>query len=183
MFGDQPYNERIRPVENIFVSFFSIGEGYHNYHHTFPFDYATSEFSRFNLAKRFIDFMARRGLAYDLKKASKTIVENSRMNVEKRLYKVNREDANNNDYTLINETERQPNGLDGKHSNGLNGKHSNGALNKVNGSINDEELKEKIEKIKNKKPNGLHRVNTDKNDLNNNIFNKILNESNEIKGR
>ena len=36
MFGDQPYNDRIRPVENIYVSFFSAGEGYHNYHHSFP---------------------------------------------------------------------------------------------------------------------------------------------------
>lgn len=27
MFGDKPYNEKMRPVENIFVSFFSIGEG------------------------------------------------------------------------------------------------------------------------------------------------------------
>ena len=67
MFGDKPYNEKMRPVENLWVAFFSAGEGYHNYHHQFPFDYSTSEFTRFNLAKVFIDFMSRKGLAYNLK--------------------------------------------------------------------------------------------------------------------
>lgn len=49
---------------------------YHNYHHTFPMDYATSELSHsLNLSKHFIDLMHRLGLAYNLKRTSKAIVD------------------------------------------------------------------------------------------------------------
>ena len=45
-----------------------FGEGGHNYHHTFPQDYRTSEMSAvFNFTKLFIDFFAAIGWAYDLK--------------------------------------------------------------------------------------------------------------------
>lgn len=69
MFGHRPYNPRIQPRENPWVSFGALGEGYHNFHHTFPSDYSTSEFGviAINPTKVFIDFMARIGLAYDLK--------------------------------------------------------------------------------------------------------------------
>lgn len=56
----------------------ALGEGWHNYHHTFPWDYKTSEFGRYttNLTTMFIDFMAKIGLAYDLKTASEEVVKN-----------------------------------------------------------------------------------------------------------
>lgn len=41
MFGDQPYNPHISPRENPFVSYGAFGEGFHNYHHSFPWDYKT----------------------------------------------------------------------------------------------------------------------------------------------
>lgn len=46
-----------------------MGEGYHNYHHAFPWDYRGSEFGRmyFNSTTVFIDLMAKIGWAYDLK--------------------------------------------------------------------------------------------------------------------
>lgn len=47
------------------------GEGFHNYHHTFPYDYATSEYgSLLNFTKMFIDLMCYVGLAQDRKKPS-----------------------------------------------------------------------------------------------------------------
>ena len=50
---------RIGPVENMTVSVVALGEGFHNYHHTFPYDYSTSEWGqRLNLTTAFIDFMA-----------------------------------------------------------------------------------------------------------------------------
>lgn len=53
-----------------FIQFF-LGEGFHNYHHTFPFDYATSEFGcRLNLTTAFIDLMCFLGLARDRKRVS-----------------------------------------------------------------------------------------------------------------
>ncbi|XP_074596623.1 stearoyl-CoA desaturase 2-like [Brevipalpus obovatus] len=66
MWGDRPYRKNIQARENILVSFGAFGEGYHNYHHTFPNDYATSELGwKFNATKLFIDAMAMIGLVYD----------------------------------------------------------------------------------------------------------------------
>lgn len=67
----------INPVENKLVSMVTLGEGSHNYHHTFPWDYKTSEFPyfNFNITTLFIDAMARLGLAYDLRQPSPELVE------------------------------------------------------------------------------------------------------------
>ena len=44
------------------VTVVAIGEGFHNYHHTFPFDYRASEWgSRLNITTAFIDLMAMTG--------------------------------------------------------------------------------------------------------------------------
>ena len=37
-FGMKPYDATIGPVENMSVSVLALGEGFHNYHHTFPQD-------------------------------------------------------------------------------------------------------------------------------------------------
>lgn len=75
MWGFRPYDKHINPSENLFVSIGAIGEGFHNYHHTFPWDYATSEYGfKFNLTTAFIDLMARFGLAYDRKVVSSEVV-------------------------------------------------------------------------------------------------------------
>lgn len=80
MWGWKPYDKRINPVENLFVSLGAIGEGFHNYHHTFPQDYATSEYGAayLNFTKGFIDAMAFIGQAYDRKKMSEETVLNRR---------------------------------------------------------------------------------------------------------
>lgn len=78
MFGGQPYNVNQRARENIFVSGGALGEGFHNYHHAFPFDYATSELnSKLNPTKYFIDLMAFFGLAYDLKRCSRKMIDSA----------------------------------------------------------------------------------------------------------
>jgi len=78
LYGNRPYNEQIEPRENSLVANMSLGEGYHNYHHTFPWDYSTSElgFSKnFNLTTMFIDFFEYCGLAYGLKKPTREMVK------------------------------------------------------------------------------------------------------------
>ena len=60
------------------VADFAIGEGYHNYHHTFPWDYSTSELgfrSDINFTTMFIDFFEYCGLAYDLRKPTQAMIE------------------------------------------------------------------------------------------------------------
>uniref|UniRef100_A0A8C5NC99 stearoyl-CoA 9-desaturase n=1 Tax=Gouania willdenowi TaxID=441366 RepID=A0A8C5NC99_GOUWI len=75
IWGNRPYDKSINPRENALVAFSAAGEGFHNYHHTFPFDYATSEFGcRLNLTTAFIDLMCFLGLAKDPKRASKEVI-------------------------------------------------------------------------------------------------------------
>lgn len=70
--GDRPYDPTISPSESSSTSFFSMGEGWHNYHHTYPSDYACSEFGicyRYNPTKCFIDVCAMLGMAKNRKRA------------------------------------------------------------------------------------------------------------------
>lgn len=67
-------------MENTFVSFVGVGEGWHNYHHTFPWDYRAAELgSRFNVTAHIIDFLALIGQAYDLKVAPYSMIEHRAM--------------------------------------------------------------------------------------------------------
>ena len=51
------------------------GEGFHNYHHAFPYDYSASEYRWYiNFSTFFIDCMAALGLVYDRKKVSPAAV-------------------------------------------------------------------------------------------------------------
>lgn len=58
----------MKPVESSFVAFVSVGEGWHNYHHAFPWDYRAAELgSKYSITTFVIDALAYFGLAYDLK--------------------------------------------------------------------------------------------------------------------
>ncbi|RAH50532.1 acyl-CoA desaturase [Aspergillus brunneoviolaceus CBS 621.78] len=37
--GDQPYDDRASPRDSLLAAVLTLGEGYHNFHHTFPRDY------------------------------------------------------------------------------------------------------------------------------------------------
>jgi stearoyl-CoA desaturase (delta-9 desaturase) len=70
--GNRPYNPSHLTTENGWVSLFALGEGWHNWHHAFSWDYAAAELgpmSQFNPTKVFIDAMALVGLAWDRKRA------------------------------------------------------------------------------------------------------------------
>ncbi|XP_040848441.1 stearoyl-CoA desaturase-like [Ochotona curzoniae] len=75
MYGYRPYDKNIEPRENTLISLGTVGEGFHNYHHSFPYDYSTSEYRwHLNFTTFFIDCMAALGLAYDRKRVSKAAV-------------------------------------------------------------------------------------------------------------
>jgi len=77
LFGMKPYDKFIGPAENKLVSMLAMGEGYHNYHHTFPYDYSTSEWGlKINTTTGFIHLMAWLGLAHSLRSPSKDTVYN-----------------------------------------------------------------------------------------------------------
>lgn len=72
LYGSRPYDNKINPAENRIVAYLSSGEGWHNWHHTFPFDYAASEFgigNQYNPTKLFIDVCAHLRLVTDRKRA------------------------------------------------------------------------------------------------------------------
>lgn len=70
------FSRRINPAENITVAILSMGEGWHNYHHVFPWDYKAAELGNYklNITTFWIDMFAKIGWAYDLKEPSKELV-------------------------------------------------------------------------------------------------------------
>lgn len=77
-FGYRPYDFRIRPADHRIVNYISFGEGIHNYHHVFPFDYRINERAQwelFNPPGMFIKLNEKLGLAYDCKIASKAVID------------------------------------------------------------------------------------------------------------
>jgi stearoyl-CoA desaturase (delta-9 desaturase) len=73
--GHRPYNKHINPAENLMTSLFAIGEGWHNFHHTFPHDYKAAELPyMFNFTTAFIDFFSLIGWTYKRKVVSSQLV-------------------------------------------------------------------------------------------------------------
>lgn len=79
MFGERPYKRSVEPRDNPWVSWATWGEGFHNYHHVFPYDYAISETGlKLDPMTTFIDLMSFFGLAYDLKRVPRDVVRRVR---------------------------------------------------------------------------------------------------------
>ena len=76
LWGSRPYDKSMNPAENMFVAISAIGEGFHNYHHSFPHDYSTSEHGPyFNMTTCFIDLLAALGLVSDRRKMTSKMVD------------------------------------------------------------------------------------------------------------
>ncbi|KAJ0175629.1 hypothetical protein K1T71_008788 [Dendrolimus kikuchii] len=76
LWGNKPYDRHIMPVENKGVSIVAMGEGWHNYHHTFPWDYKAAELGvPHNTTTILLDFFSQIGWAYDLKTASPLLIK------------------------------------------------------------------------------------------------------------
>ncbi|XP_065215066.1 acyl-CoA Delta-9 desaturase-like [Planococcus citri] len=78
MFGNRPYDKDIGSADNFIMSFLTGGDGWHNYHHTFPADYRSSEYGNYiadiGLTTLLIDVFAKIGWAYDLKQPSTELI-------------------------------------------------------------------------------------------------------------
>lgn len=63
------FRRSIGPADVTWLSLLIVGEGWHNFHHIFPWDYRSTDIGLYacNLATMFIDLMAKIGWAYDLK--------------------------------------------------------------------------------------------------------------------
>ena len=59
--GERPYKPELRAFENWFTALVAVGEGWHNWHHAYPYDYAAAQdgiMLQWNPSKAFIDTMA-----------------------------------------------------------------------------------------------------------------------------
>ncbi|CAL8145710.1 unnamed protein product [Orchesella dallaii] len=76
LWGHKPYDKHINPTESKVVTILTAGEGWHNYHHTFPWDYKAAELPNylFNWTTGLIDFFAWIGWAYDMKTVSEKVI-------------------------------------------------------------------------------------------------------------
>lgn len=78
--GDKHYNEHITPVDNVWANLLTMGEGYHNFHHSFPYDYRGSELKlRLDPAKWFVDFLTFFGLANNVKTVPNDHIEHTKI--------------------------------------------------------------------------------------------------------
>ncbi|XP_043471854.1 acyl-CoA Delta-9 desaturase-like [Leptopilina heterotoma] len=77
MWGAKPYDKTIAPVENKLVAHMTMGEGWHNYHHVFPYDYKCAELGNYSLnwTTFLIDMFAKIGWAYDLKQPREDLIK------------------------------------------------------------------------------------------------------------
>ena len=63
MWGTRPYDKNITAVNSFAVGVMANGEGWHNYHHVFPWDYKAAELGSYgtNYTKAFIDLFMKIG--------------------------------------------------------------------------------------------------------------------------
>lgn len=67
----------ISATDSYSVGLSAFGEGWHNYHHVFPWDYKAGELGNYrtNFTTGFIDMFASIGWAYDLKTVAKDMIK------------------------------------------------------------------------------------------------------------
>ncbi|KAL4715467.1 hypothetical protein ACJJTC_009093 [Scirpophaga incertulas] len=77
IWGNKPFDKNIGATDNVKVAIFAFGEGWHNYHHVFPWDYKAAELGDYstNFSTALIDLAAKIGLAYDLKTVSLDMIK------------------------------------------------------------------------------------------------------------
>ena len=85
MWGKQPYSDASSARDNGLLALITYGEGYHNYHHTFQWDYRNGiKWWHFDPTKWMIKGLSFVGLTSDLKRCSQTQIEKARLELQYR---------------------------------------------------------------------------------------------------
>lgn len=83
MWGDQPYTDENSAKDNWFLSIFTYGEGYHNFHHYFQADYRNGvRWFAIDLNKWFIATAAGLGMATDLRRTPQFKILRARLHMD-----------------------------------------------------------------------------------------------------
>ena len=85
MWGKQTYSDASSARDNPLIALITYGEGYHNYHHTFQWDYRNGiHWWHYDPTKWFIRACSFIGLTTDLKRCSPVAIEKARLEMQYR---------------------------------------------------------------------------------------------------
>lgn len=88
VFGTRPYSERTTARDSWWLAFFSFGEGYHNYHHSFEYDFRNGvKWYQWDPSKWVISALAWGGQASGLKRAPQKVIDSAHMKMEEQRLK------------------------------------------------------------------------------------------------
>lgn len=83
MIGRQPYSKEHSARDSGIMAVLAFGEGYHNYHHSFPFDYRNGVKAwQFDPAKWTIYLLSKVGLTRDLRRAPEAAVLKAKVELQ-----------------------------------------------------------------------------------------------------
>jgi stearoyl-CoA desaturase (delta-9 desaturase) len=83
LYGSRPYTEENSARDNGLLAFITNGEGYHNFHHKFPADFRNGvRWYQWDPTKWLITVLGFVGLAGDLRKTPKAVIETSRLRMK-----------------------------------------------------------------------------------------------------
>lgn len=84
--GARTFCQELSAVDNFLISLLTFGEGYHNYHHTFAYDYRNGiRWFHFDPTKWLIWTFSKVGLAYKLKKNHRYFIEEKLLTSRKQI--------------------------------------------------------------------------------------------------
>ncbi len=83
MWGRQPYSKSSSARDSSLLAFITYGEGYHNYHHTFQWDYRNGvKWWHFDPTKWMIRLFSFVGLTRDLKRCNLAQIEKAKLEIQ-----------------------------------------------------------------------------------------------------
>lgn len=83
MFGTRPYTDNNTARDNPILALFTWGEGYHNYHHYFQYDYRNGvKWWQYDPSKWIIYGLSKVGLAWDLKRVPDVTIQHAQVEMK-----------------------------------------------------------------------------------------------------
>jgi stearoyl-CoA desaturase (delta-9 desaturase) len=85
LIGTQPYSDKNSARDSLLTALVSMGEGYHNFHHTFPADYRNGVWwHQFDPTKWALRALAAMRLAHKLRRTPRPLVVRARLRMDER---------------------------------------------------------------------------------------------------
>lgn len=85
IWGSRPYSDRSSARDNGWLAVVTYGEGYHNFHHTWAFDYRNGHrWYQWDTTKWLLGLLAPLGVVWNLRRVSPAAVERARVRMEEK---------------------------------------------------------------------------------------------------